>query len=129
MSDYGTICDAGLVRQALTNLLQNSKDSLEEHHIVNPSIHILLATKNESIEITLTDNGPGFPEMDLGKLLEPYVTTRNKGTGLGLAIVSKIMEDHAGSMHLGSADNGGALVCLKFPIHAMSINKKGQFNG
>ena len=128
-SDYGTVCDAGLVRQALTNLLQNSKDSFEEHHIVNPSILIVLAIESDSIVITLTDNGPGFPEMDFGKLLEPYVTTRKKGTGLGLAIVSKIMEDHAGSMHLGSADNGGALVCLKFPIHAMSRNKKGQFNG
>ena len=127
--DYGTLCDAGLVRQALTNLLQNSKDSFEEHHIVDPSIHIFLAIENDSITITIVDNGPGFPEMDFGKLLEPYVTTRKKGTGLGLAIVSKIMEDHAGSMYLGSADNGGALVCLRFPKHAKVRDEKGQFNG
>ncbi|MDC1383012.1 PAS domain-containing sensor histidine kinase [Candidatus Puniceispirillum sp.] len=128
-NDYVTICDAGLVRQALTNLLQNSKDTLMEHHVANPSIFIVIAIENDSIAITLSDNGPGFPEMDFEKLLEPYVTTRKKGTGLGLAIVSKIMEDHDGSMHLGSADNGGALVCLKFPIHAMISNKKGRFNG
>ena len=76
------------------------------------------------IAITLADNGPGFPEMDLGKLLEPYVTTRQKGTGLGLAIVSKIMEDHGGNMQLGKADSGGALVCLKFPIHTTTRNGK-----
>ena len=128
-NDYGTICDAGLVRQALTNLLQNSKDSLEEHQVSNPIINIGLAMENESTIITLTDNGPGFPKMDFGKLLEPYVTTREKGTGLGLAIVSKIMEDHAGSMHLGNADSGGALVCLKFPIDAVKRNQKEQFNG
>ena len=122
--DYTTICDAGLVRQALTNLLQNAKDSLQEHHVVAPAIHISIASEDHMIAVTLTDNGPGFPEMDLGKLLEPYVTTRQKGTGLGLAIVSKIMEDHGGNMQLGKADGGGALVCLKFPIHTTTRNGK-----
>jgi two-component system nitrogen regulation sensor histidine kinase NtrY len=122
--DYTTICDAGLVRQALTNLLQNAKDSLQEHHVVAPAIHISIASEDLMIAITLTDNGPGFPEMDFGKLLEPYVTTRQKGTGLGLAIVSKIMEDHGGKMRLGKADSGGALICLKFPIHTTTHNGK-----
>ena len=122
--DYATICDAGLVRQALTNLLQNAKDSLQEHHVAAPAILISMASEDDMIAITLVDNGPGFPEMDLGKLLEPYVTTRQKGTGLGLAIVSKIMEDHGGNMHLGKADSGGALVCLKFPIHTTTRNGK-----
>ena len=122
--DYATICDAGLVRQALTNLLQNAKDSLQEHHVAAPAIHISMAIEDDMTAITLVDNGPGFPEMDLGKLLEPYVTTRQKGTGLGLAIVSKIMEDHGGNMQLGKADSGGALVCLKFPIHTTTRNGK-----
>ena len=122
--DYTTICDAGLVRQALTNLLQNAKDSLQEHHVAAPATRILMASEDVMIAITLVDNGPGFPEMDLGKLLEPYVTTRQKGTGLGLAIVSKIMEDHGGNMQLGKADSGGALVCLKFPIHTTTRNGK-----
>ena len=126
--DYTTICDAGLVRQALTNLLQNAKDSLQEHNVAAPSIHILMASEDDMIAITLIDNGPGFPEMDLGKLLEPYVTTRQKGTGLGLAIVSKIMEDHGGKLRLGKADSGGALVCLKFPIHTTARDGK-SYNG
>jgi len=128
-NDYKTICDAGLVRQALTNLLQNSKDSLDEHSVASPSIKITIAIEDDMIAITLIDNGPGFPEMDLGKLLEPYVTTREKGTGLGLAIVSKIMEDHAGSMRLGIADGGGAHVCLKFPIHAIVHDEGAHSNG
>ena len=53
--------------------------------------------------------------MDLSKLLEPYVTTRQKGTGLGLAIVNKIMEDHGGEMQLGRGSKGGAIVSLLFP--------------
>jgi len=128
-NDYATICDAGLVRQALTNLLQNAKDSLDEHRTATPTIRIKLQNEDDMITIMVTDNGPGFPEMDFEKLIEPYVTTRQKGTGLGLAIVSKIMEDHSGTMHLGNADNGGALVCLKFPIHAVTHTEKGQIDG
>jgi len=128
-NDYATICDAGLVRQALTNLLQNAKDSLDEHRTATPTIRIKLQSEDDMIAIIVTDNGPGFPEMNFEKLIEPYVTTRQKGTGLGLAIVSKIMEDHSGTMHLGNADNGGALVCLKFPIHAVTHTEKGQIDG
>ena len=128
-NDYATICDAGLVRQALTNLLQNAKDSLDEHRTATPTIRIKLQSEDDMIAIIVTDNGPGFPEMDFEKLIEPYVTTRQKGTGLGLAIVSKIMEDHSGTMHLGNADNGGAWVCLKFPIHAVTHTEKGQIDG
>ena len=128
-NDYATICDAGLVRQALTNLLQNAKDSLDEHRTATSTIRIKLQSEDDMIAIIVTDNGPGFPEMDFEKLIEPYVTTRQKGTGLGLAIVGKIMEDHSGTMHLGNADNGGAWVCLKFPIHAVTHTEKGQIDG
>ena len=121
---YATICDAGLVRQALTNLLQNAKDSMDEHRIASPTIRIRLQSEDDMIAIIVTDNGPGFPDMDFEKLLEPYVTTRQKGTGLGLAIVSKIMEDHGGAIHLGNAENGGALVCLKFPMYAATHAEK-----
>ena len=113
-----------MVRQALTNLLQNAKDSLQEHHVAAPAIRISMASEDDMIAITLADNGPGFPEMDFEELIEPYVTTRQKGTGLGLAIVSKIMEDHGGNMRLGEADGGGALVCLKFPTYTTTRNGK-----
>ncbi|MEK9745971.1 MAG: histidine kinase dimerization/phospho-acceptor domain-containing protein, partial [Candidatus Puniceispirillum sp.] len=71
---YMTLCDPGLVRQALTNLLQNAIDSLDDHHVDTPQIDLGLATDQAGIRLTVTDNGPGFPEMDLAKLLEPYVT-------------------------------------------------------
>jgi two-component system nitrogen regulation sensor histidine kinase NtrY len=58
------------------------------------------------------------------KLLEPYVTTRQKGTGLGLAIVRKIMEDHGGSLILGDAKDGGALIRAEFARDAGSVGVK-----
>ena len=113
-SDYVIICDSGLLRQAVTNLLQNARESVLEHHVKSPHIRLLLEETDEDTILTVNDNGPGFPDMDIAQLLEPYVTTRQKGTGLGLAIVSKIMDDHAGRMQLGAADGGGASVKLSF---------------
>ena len=75
---------------------------------------LFLQETDEDTILTVNDNGPGFPDMDIAQLLEPYVTTRQKGTGLGLAIVSKIMDDHAGRMQLSAADGGGASVKLLF---------------
>ena len=125
---YKTLCDPGLVRQALTNLLQNAIDSLDDNHVEKPQIDLGLARDQDGIRLTVTDNGPGFPDMDLAKLLEPYVTTRQKGTGLGLAIVSKIMEDHGGALQLGRAASGGAVVTLLFPDRSYP-DEKGHKNG
>ena len=113
-SDYVIICDPGLLRQAITNLLQNARESLLENNVKSPHITLLLQETDDDTILTISDNGPGFPDMDIAQLLEPYVTTRQKGTGLGLAIVSKIMDDHAGRMELGAAESGGASVKLWF---------------
>ena len=113
-SDYVIICDPGLLRQAITNLLQNARESLLENNVKSPHISLLLQETDDDTILTIGDNGPGFPDMDIAQLLEPYVTTRQKGTGLGLAIVSKIMDDHAGRMELGAAESGGASVKLWF---------------
>jgi two-component system nitrogen regulation sensor histidine kinase NtrY len=49
------------------------------------------------------DNGIGLPKENRNRLLEPYVTTREKGTGLGLAIVGRILEEHGGGIELRDA--------------------------
>jgi len=78
------------------------------------------------------DNGKGLPRANRAKLLEPYMTTREKGTGLGLAIVKKIMEDHGGRLELHDApadfdDGRGALVRLVFPVAAaVEVEEVGQ---
>jgi two-component system nitrogen regulation sensor histidine kinase NtrY len=63
--------------------------------------------------LQIADNGPGYPEMDRSRLLEPYVTHREKGTGLGLAIVSKIVQDHVGTLELLDAPQGGACATIR----------------
>ena len=55
------------------------------------------------IVIDVVDNGIGLPKESRSRLLEPYVTTREKGTGLGLAIVGRIAEEHGGRIELNDA--------------------------
>ena len=66
-SDYVIICDPGLLRQAVTNLLQNAQESLLEHNEM-PHISLLLQETDEDTILTVNDNGPGFPDMDIAQL-------------------------------------------------------------
>ena len=118
MGEVGLICDDGLLRQAITNLLQNAIDALVETNIKNKQINIELLQNDHHITVKISDNGPGLPEDKIDDLTKPYVTLRENGTGLGLAIVNKIIEDHSGELTLGNATDGdnlnGAVVQLIF---------------
>ena len=103
------LVDEGLMRQMLTNLMQNALNALSEARTKNPYIAISLSNNaSDDIVVTFQDNGPGFPDGDLEKLFEPYMTTRDSGTGLGLAIVQKIVDDHNGHIKLrNNLDDAG----------------------
>ena len=109
--------DAGLLRQALTNILQNAAEAVAEaKQQSDPSIELAVKMQKSQVQITVLDNGPGFPEMNLDELIEPYVTTREKGTGLGLSIVQKIIQDHNGRLGLDNTQDGGAQVMIELPL-------------
>ncbi len=121
--------DPQKLRQALTNLIQNAIDSIEEKAQNNLSgefkgkivINLKYVKVYSQHRIIVSDNGKGLPEAEHnGDLLEPYVTHKKKGTGLGLAIVSRIMADHGGKILLDQSDLkeynlGGATIALVFP--------------
>ncbi len=67
------------------------------------TIRVFAAREGDDIVIDVVDNGIGLPKENRSRLLEPYVTTREKGTGLGLAIVGRIVEEHGGSIELRDA--------------------------
>ena len=73
------------------------------------------AAKPHSVEITISDNGPGFREDILQRAFEPYVTTKARGTGLGLAIVKRIVEEHGGKISAENAATGGARIRVLLP--------------
>jgi two-component system nitrogen regulation sensor histidine kinase NtrY len=74
---------------------------------------VLLEADAAVVTVTVIDNGIGLPA-DRERILEPYVTTREKGTGLGLAIVNKIVEEHGGDMAFAGEPDGGTRVTMRF---------------
>jgi two-component system nitrogen regulation sensor histidine kinase NtrY len=116
-------CDRRLLRQALTNLLQNAADAVAMRAGAG---HIALMVKPDgaAVRITVTDDGIGLPQDDRARLAEPYVTHKPKGTGLGLAIVKKIMEDHGGALLLDDRLEGpGATATLMLPLPSVTAAK------
>jgi two-component system nitrogen regulation sensor histidine kinase NtrY len=122
--DLGPIaCDRHQFGQAMTNVLKNAVEAIEtrsklEPHSWRGRIAVDMRGSGDLVCIAITDNGIGLPQ-DRERIVEPYVTTREKGTGLGLAIVNKIVEEHGGEMTFASAEGGGTCVTLSFACDPM----------
>ncbi len=115
-------CDHRLASQALTNIIKNAGESIAMRRARDGEpktgrIVVQLDLTNDGAVISVQDNGLGFPAKGRARLVEPYMTTREKGAGLGLAIVKRVMEDHGGSLILDDAPppGPGAVVRLIFP--------------
>jgi two-component system, NtrC family, nitrogen regulation sensor histidine kinase NtrY len=116
--------DRRLISQALTNIIKNASEAIEAvpaAELGRGRIDVIAARENDDIVIDVIDNGIGLPKVSRARLLEPYVTTREKGTGLGLAIVGRVLEDHGGRIELHDASEmrpgtRGAWMRLRFAI-------------
>jgi two-component system nitrogen regulation sensor histidine kinase NtrY len=116
--------DRRLISQALTNIIKNATEAIEAvpaDELGKGRIEVVAARDGEDIVIDVIDNGIGLPKVARARLLEPYVTTREKGTGLGLAIVGRVLEDHGGKIELHDAADirpgqRGAWMRLRFAI-------------
>jgi two-component system nitrogen regulation sensor histidine kinase NtrY len=118
--------DQRLISQVLTNLIKNAVEAIEGaglEAIKDPVITVQLRTDGDKARISVSDNGKGWPKENRQRLLEPYITTREKGTGLGLAIVARIIEQHGGSVDLIDAEpdpSGQIGACFTFTLPLQS---------
>jgi nitrogen fixation/metabolism regulation signal transduction histidine kinase len=106
--------DQNKLRQVIINLLENSRDALKG--IEKPKIRIFINNKNNELELIVEDNGIGVPDEIIGRIFEPYVTSKKTGTGLGLAIVHKIIEEHNSKIIIERIKNSGTRVKINFKI-------------
>ncbi len=135
------MCDSRQISQVLLNLFKNSEEAIEHNPaIVQGKIIVSLNRQkrentdnytnkaedsknfekigfkkiNEVIELSITDNGGGFPSELFDRLTEPYITSKSTGTGLGLAIVKKILDDHKAEISFANNHLQGATIKLTF---------------
>jgi PAS domain S-box-containing protein len=108
--------DPSMLRQVLHNLFQNALDALAG--MSSPRILVSTTLGTGGVLLTVRDNGTGIAEAVMGRIFEPYVTTKPKGTGLGLAIVKKIVDEHQGRILVENIKPHGANVSIVLPSKA-----------
>ena len=124
--------DQRLISQVLTNLIKNATEAIEGagiEAIKDPLITVNVHPEGDKARLSISDNGKGWPKENRQRLLEPYVTTREKGTGLGLAIVARIIEQHGGTVDLIDAepDEAGRVgACFTFTLPLNSPNEPAE---
>jgi two-component system, NtrC family, nitrogen regulation sensor histidine kinase NtrY len=126
--------DRRLISQALTNIIKNATEAIAAvppAELGRGRIRVWAGREGEDIVIDVVDNGIGLPKENRSRLLEPYVTTREKGTGLGLAIVGRILEEHGGRIELSDAADKipgqrGAWMRLRFAAEGAGETESAQ---
>lgn len=126
--------DRRLISQALTNIIKNATEAIgavPPAELGRGRIAVRAQRDGKDVIIDVIDNGIGLPKENRSRLLEPYVTTREKGTGLGLAIVGRILEEHGGRLELRDASEKspgarGAWMQLRFGAERVSETNPEQ---
>jgi two-component system, NtrC family, nitrogen regulation sensor histidine kinase NtrY len=124
--------DRRLISQALTNIIKNAAEAIgavPPAELGRGRIAARVYRDGKDVVIDVIDNGIGLPKENRSRLLEPYVTTREKGTGLGLAIVGRILEEHGGRLELRDAAEKipgarGAWMQLRFGAEAAAATEQ-----
>jgi len=128
--------DARMLGQAVGNLIKNAVEAIEavpaeERRGGKVLVRSTYNEGQDSFVVDVIDNGRGLPVENRHRILEPYMTMREKGTGLGLAIVKKIIEEHGGQLELHDApaefDHGrGAMIRIVLPRLDAGVSSAGE---
>ncbi len=100
------------IRRVLINLIENAIQADQKDHPVQVRTSLL----GNKITLMIEDKGAGIPPAELGKIFEPYFSTKSGGTGLGLAITRLIVEEHNGRISVDSIVGEGTRFRIEFPI-------------
>ena len=110
--------DAGMLTDALVNLVQNAFDAGGEP----PEVASLFesAGGEGAVSVEVRDRGCGIAEDQLDEVARPFVTTKEGGTGLGLVIVRRVAELHRARFELVRREGGGTVARLRFPLRRVA---------
>jgi signal transduction histidine kinase len=114
--------DEKRLRQAVLNVLINAVQAAN----TRGRIDVSLASSGRDAIITISDNGHGIDDKDLGEVTKPFYTRKVDGSGLGLSIVQSIVDEHKGSLDIQSRSGDGTRVTMTFPLAAA---RQGRSDG
>jgi signal transduction histidine kinase len=100
------MADADQMRHVFLNLFRNAMNILQEGGEISVRVS---APDEETVRVSISDNGPGIPDGIRERIFAPFFTTSSVGTGLGLAVASRIISDHGGRITVDNVPGGGAV--------------------
>ena len=116
--DLATVeVDSGQVNQVITNLLINARQAMPGGGIVRVSARNLQPSHAAAcaLQIEVTDGGGGISQDVIGRVFDPYFSTKGEGHGLGLTTARSIIERHGGELSVSSPPGQGATFCMTLP--------------
>jgi two-component system, sporulation sensor kinase E len=108
-----TLVDRAQLKQAFYNVIKNALQAMRPGGI----LRIRTEATDAHVIISFIDTGHGISAGQMGRIFEPYYTTKPEGSGLGLMIVQRIVRDHGGTIDVESDVGRGTTVRIKLPIH------------
>ncbi len=103
--------DPSQLQHVFHNIISNSVDAMPK----GGTLTVSTLVKDGNVEVRFADTGCGIPQKNLGKLFDPFFSTKEAGTGLGLSLSFGIVEAHKGQIVVKSSINKGATFILKLP--------------
>ena len=107
------LLDRAQLKQAFYNVIKNALQAMRSGGI----LRIRTETDESNVTVSFIDSGIGIAPEQIGRLFEPYFSTKEKGTGLGLMIVQRIVRQHGGTIEVESDKGRGTTFRIKLPIH------------
>jgi signal transduction histidine kinase len=104
--------DAERLKSCMSNIAINAMQSMPDGGRLQARVH----RQNGFVEVSISDTGVGISEEALGKIFEPYFSTKKAGFGIGLAVTKKIVEEHRGSVEVRSRLGEGTTFTIKLPV-------------
>jgi PAS domain S-box-containing protein len=104
------------LQQVLLNLILNAVEAMIDCPPGEREVVVRATTAALGVEVTVTDQGPGFPKWKLARLFEPFLSTKKNGMGMGLAICQTIIQAHGG--HITGENNPGRGATVRFTLRA-----------
>jgi signal transduction histidine kinase len=111
IDDVTIEADPELIKTCLFNVFQNSFQAMPD----GGELTIAVISENNSTILSMSDTGSGLDEKIIGKVFEPFFTTRERGLGLGLAMTKRVIEEHGGMVSFRSSAGNGSTVEFILP--------------